>query len=103
MTKDEFCAAVLAELGTTHPALEENAAKVFAGHAHDLHLDALGCESLGKAELPLAEELTVWRYNRAGSEGVGEEAMSGVSQRFADDLPKPLRRAIARRRKVRWS
>ena len=103
MTKEQFCAAALAELRATHPGLETGAADVFVGHAHDLLLDALGCPALERSDLPLAEELAVWRYNRAGSEGVRNETMSGISQTFSEELPKALRRAILRRRKVRWS
>ena len=98
MTKEQFCAAALAELRATHPGLETGAADVFVGHAH-----ALGCPALERSDLPLAEELAVWRYNRAGSEGVRNETMSGISQTFSEELPKALRRAILRRRKVRWS
>ena len=55
MTKEQFCAAALAELRTTHPGLETGAADVFVGHAHDLLLDALGCPALERSDLPLAE------------------------------------------------
>ena len=103
MTRAEFIEAALAELKVTRPETEEPAARILAGQAHDLLLEALGCDSLGEAELPLAEELTAWRYNRLGSEGIGEESVSGISQRLADDIPAPLRRAIARRRRLRWS
>lgn len=103
MTKEDFCASVLDELHVTHPSLDWDAAKIFAGHAHSLLTSALGSRELTQDELPLAEELTLWRYNRAGSEGVEAETLSGLEQRFMDDLPKLLKRAIAQRRRIRWA
>ena len=102
MTRSDFIAAAKAELVLTHPEIDPAIAQVLIGQSHDFLLDAFDADELNEPDLMAAEELTVWRYARIGSEGVSTEAMSGVSQSFSDDLPKPLRRMIARRRKVRW-
>lgn len=103
MTKEAFCARVLDELRITHPSLDWDAVQIFALHAHNLLLYALGSRELTQDDIPLAEDLTLWRYNRAGSEGISSETLSGMEQQFEDDLPKPLKRAIAQRRRIRWS
>lgn len=102
MTRDDFIAASAAQLAVTHPDIPSAAASALLGAAHDFLAAETRLDALDAGDADAACELTAWRYNRVGSEGLTAESYAGVTQSFAEGLPTCVLRAIRRRRRVVW-
>lgn len=98
---DERLDELVEKLQTLIPNAEEDALEILLEQSEQDFLSACMRDDVPTAADGLLMQMTSYRYNQLGAEGLNGQSFSGMSETLLTDWPETIKRGLARYRKVK--